>query len=390
MTASLAALDFPPLSRWPQWILALKLRLFPGFAQMGGWPWFGSAAVDDDLMPWGRMGLEKRPGQDQSPPPPLPERPDRPPPMHFHHISVMLDEVLAALEPRPGQLILDGTLGGGGHAEALLRSGARVVGMDQDRAALEFATQRLAPFGDQFCALHGNFRDFPGILAEIGIEGLDSILVDLGVSSHQIDEPERGFSFQKDGPLDLRMDPSAGRPAADLVNTADAEELARLFREYGEEPRAWPLAQAIVKARAARPLTRTLELAELIARCSPPRGKRHPATRVFQALRIAVNDELGALRDFLQVAPRWLKPGGRIAVITFHSLEDRIVKQAFHHLAAPEIDRPEWPAARPNPDHLLRLLTRKPIDPTAAEIDRNPRARSARLRAAERLPSRHV
>ncbi len=384
MTASPESLDFPPLNQWSSWLHTLKRRSFPGLMQMGGWPWFGSAAVDENLMPWGRMGLEKRSNQGPNPMTP-PERPEDCDPLPFHHVSVMLDEVVAALQPHPGQLLLDGTLGGGGHAEALLKLGARVVGMDQDDAALNHATRRLAPFGDLFCALHGNFRDFPAILTEVSISGLDGILVDLGVSSHQLDEPARGFSFQKDGPLDLRMNPKAGQPAADLINTADAQELARIFREYGEETRAWPIAQAIVKARAARPITRTLELAELIARVAPARSRRHPATLVFQALRIAVNDELGALRDFLKVAPRWLRPGGRIAVITFHSLEDRIVKQAFQHLAAPELDRPEWPEPRPNPDHLLRLLSRKPVEPSADEISRNPRARSARLRAAERL-----
>ena len=311
--------------------------------------------------------------------------PDRPTGPAFHHIPVLLEEVLAALEPRPGKLILDGTLGGGGHSEALLKLGARVIGMDQDHAALDAATQRLAPFGDQFCALHGNFRRFPDILSEIGISGLDGILVDLGVSSHQLDEPTRGFSFQKDGPLDLRMDPSTGRPAADLINTASAEELTRIFRDYGEENRAWQLANVIVKARSARPITRTLELAELITQNAPPRGKRHPATLIFQALRIAVNDELSALQDLLQNAPRWLKPGGRLAVITFHSLEDRITKHTLHFLATAELDRPEWPAPRPNPEYCLRLLSRKPIDPSPEEIARNPRARSARLRAAERL-----
>lgn len=298
----------------------------------------------------------------------------------------MLEEVLAALDPQPGQLVLDGTLGGGGHSEALLHRGARVIGMDQDPTALAAASARLASFGDRFCALHGNFRHFPEILTEIGISGVDHLLIDLGVSSHQLDEAQRGFSFQKDGPLDLRMNPSQGEPASHWINTADADSLARWFREYGEEPRAWPLAQAIVKARASQPITRTLQLADLISRHSPPRGRRHPATQVFQALRIAVNDELGALRDFLEVAPRWLKPGGRIAVITFHSLEDRIVKQAFHRLSQPTLDRPEWPEPRPNPDYCLRLLSKKPVEPSAAEIARNPRARSARLRTAERLP----
>jgi 16S rRNA (cytosine1402-N4)-methyltransferase len=247
--------------------------------------------------------------------------------------------------------------------------------MDQDHTALQAATQRLAPFGDQFCALHGNFRHFPDILSEIGISGLDGILVDLGVSSHQLDEPERGFSFQKDGPLDLRMDPSSGRPASDIINSASV----------GEENRAWQLANVIAKARVSRPITRTLELSDLIARHSPTRGKRNPATLIFQALRIAVNDELSALQDLLQSAPRWLKPGGRLAIITFHSLEDRIAKHTLHFLATPELDRPEWPAPRPNPEHCLRLLSRKPIDPTPEEIARNPRSRSARLRAAERL-----
>ena len=383
MTAYASTLDFPPLFKWLS-----KLRFiqpvraqFPRWAQTGGWPWFGPAAIDDHLMPWGRSGLGKRHGKG----PPFMPPSDRPTGPVFHHIPVLLDEVLAALDPGPGKLILDGTLGGGGHSEALLKLGARVIGMDQDHDALKAASQRLDPFGDQFCALHGNFRHFPDILSEIGISGLDGILVDLGVSSHQLDEPSRGFSFQKDGPLDLRMDPSSGRPASDLINTAGVEELTRVFREFGEEPRAWQIANVIVKARAARPLTRTLELAELIAKNSPPRGKRHPATLVFQALRIAVNDELCALQELLQNAPRWLKPGGRLAVITFHSLEDRIVKHTLQFLATKELDRPEWPAPRPNPEHYLRLLSRKPIDPTAEEIAGNPRARSARLRAAERL-----
>ncbi len=356
--------------------------------QMGGWPWFGSAAIDENLMPWGRCGLGNRPVKG---PPPMspPDRPSTSPTSTFHHIPVLLDEVIEALQPRPGQLILDGTLGGGGHSEALLNLGARVVGMDQDPDALAAASARLARFGDQFVALHGNFRHFPEILAEAGVTGLDAILVDLGVSSYQLDEASRGFSFQKEGPLDLRMNPTSGQPASELVNTASADELAHIFREYGEEPRAWHLAQAIVKARLNQPITRTLELAELISKQFPGRGKRHPATQVFQALRIAVNDELGALRDFLHAAPRFLKPGGRLAVITFHSLEDRICKQAFHLMAAPTIDRPEWPEPKLNPDHLLKLISRKSIEPSTAEISRNPRARSARLRAAERIPSPH-
>jgi len=382
MTALRLSLDFPPLFKWlSNFRLSQPRPFFPRFAQTGGWPWFGPAAIDENLMPWGRSGLSHRPGKGS----PLMPTPDRPTGPAFHHVPVLLDEVIASLEPRPGKLFLDGTLGGGGHSEALLKLGARVIGMDQDHIALQAASQRLAPFGDQFCALHGNFRHFPDILAEIGISGLDGILVDLGVSSHQLDEPERGFSFQKDGPLDLRMDPSNGRPASDIINSASVEELTRIFRDFGEENRAWQLANIIAKARVSRPITRTLELSDLIARHSPPRGKRNPATLIFQALRIAVNDELSALQDLLQNAPRWLKPGGRLAIITFHSLEDRIAKHTLHFLATPELDRPEWPAPRPNPEHCLRLLSRKPIDPTPEEIARNPRSRSARLRAAERL-----
>jgi 16S rRNA (cytosine1402-N4)-methyltransferase len=389
MTASSTSLDFPPLSQWLKW-LAQKApsSRWNGLFQMGGWPWFGSAAIDENLMPWGRSGLGKRPAK--GPTPMLP--PDRPTPdaaLRFHHIPVLLEEVMAALQPQPGQLILDGTLGGGGHSEAMLALGARVVGMDQDHEALHAASARLAKFGDQFVALYGNFRRFPEILAETGVTQVDGILVDLGVSSHQLDEARRGFSFQKDGPLDLRMDPSTGQPASHLVNTASADELAQIFRDYGEEPRAWHIAQAIVKARLNQPILRTLDLADLITKAFPGRGKRHPATQVFQALRIAVNDELGALDAFLRTAPRFLKPGGRLAVITFHSLEDRLCKKAFHQMAAATLDRPEWPEPRPNPDHLLKLLSRKSIEPSPAEIQRNPRARSARLRAAERITSTH-
>jgi 16S rRNA (cytosine1402-N4)-methyltransferase len=213
------------------------------------------------------------------------------------------------------------------------------------------------------------------------------MLIDIGVSSHHLDEAERGFSFGKDGPLDMRMDRSAPVTAADLVNTAPVEELEQILREYGEEPQARRMAQAIVRARVKQPIMTTLQLADVISAACPKFSKRHPATLAFQALRIAVNDELGALRDFLGEAPKWLKPGGRIAVITFHSLEDRIVKQAFQRLSAPTLDRPEWPAPRPNPEYVLKLITRKPTEATENETALNPRARSARLRVAERLPS---
>jgi 16S rRNA (cytosine1402-N4)-methyltransferase len=341
----------------------------------------------DDLMPWGRGNLVTRQGAGgggDAPEPTPSEAVVRNLP--FYHAPVLLAEVVAMLQPAPGKLFFDGTLGGGGHSEALLQHGARVVAMDQDPNALKHATERLKPYAAQFCALRGNFRNFPQIVDETGVSGFDGMLVDIGVSSHQLDDAARGFSFMRDGPLDLRMDTESPRTAADLVNTEDEAELMRIFFEYGEEPNARRIARAIVKARTAKPIRTTFQLAEIVSTAAPKRGKRHPATLVFQALRIAVNDELAALHDFLAAAPRWLKPGGRLAVISFHSLEDRIVKQTLQHLSAPFIDRPEWPEARKNPDCVLKLITRKPVQATPQEIELNPRARSAVLRVAERLP----
>ena len=214
---------------------------------------------------------------------------------------------------------------------------------------------------------------------------LDGILLDLGVSSHQLDVPERGFSFMRDGPLDMRMDPDAPLCAADLVNGWPEEELARIFYEYGDEKASRRVARAIVQRRAERRFETTMDLAAVIGTVIPRRGPASPATRVFQALRIAVNDEMAVLESALTQAHLWLKPGGRLAVITFHSLEDRIVKQFFRRHSDAEIDRPEWPAARPNPDCYYRLVTRKGIAAGAAEMSRNPRSRSAHLRVVERL-----
>ena len=357
------------------------------FTQVGGRAWFGATDAMDDLMPWGRGTLVTRQGAGgggESPEPVTPEAAMRNLP--FYHAPVLLAEVVALLEPAPGKLFFDGTLGGGGHSEALLQHGARVVAMDQDLNALKHATERLKPYAAQFCALRGNFRNFPQIVEETGVSGFDGMLVDIGVSSHQLDDAARGFSFMRDGPLDLRMDTESPRTAADIVNFEDEAELMRLFFEYGEEPNARRIARAIVKARTAKAIRTTFQLADIVSEAAPKRGKRHPATLVFQALRIAVNDELAALHDFLAAAPRWLKPGGRLAVISFHSLEDRIVKQTLQHLAAPTIDRPEWPEARKNPDCVLKLITRKPVQATPQEIELNPRARSAVLRVAERLP----
>ena len=301
------------------------------------------------------------------------------------HRPVLLAEVVQLLRPAPGRVYLDGTLGGGGHSGALLAAGARVVGVDRDRESLNRAAQNLARYGDSFVPLHGNFADAAALPAVRAAAPYDGALLDLGVSSHQLDTPERGFSFCHDGPLDMRMDPTAGRPASDLVNTADEAELTRIFREYGEEPQSRRVARAVVAERVRVPFVTTGQLAALIEKVLGRRGRVHPATRVFQALRIAVNDELGALRRALASIPPLLACGARFVVITFHSLEDRLVKTFFRLGSEEWLDRPEWPAPRPNPDWRFRDLTRKPIDASAAEVAANQRARSARLRAVEIL-----
>lgn len=354
------------------------------WGQLGGWPWFGGAQPSlgqGGALRWHSSGSQRGGGGsgDESGPSAQQSRE----PDEFSHVSVMLQEVLEMLQPAPGKLIFDGTLGGGGHSAAFLQAGARVVAMDQDDEALAYATKRLSVFADRFCALKGNFRDFPKVLAEAGIEGLDGMLVDLGVSSWQLDCAQRGFSFNKDGPLDMRMDQASALTAADIVNDWDAEDLERMLRDNAQEPAARRIARAIVRGR---PYRTTLQLASQVARVCSRHGRRHPATLTFQALRLEVNGELPALREFLQQAPRWLKPGGRLAVISFHSLEDRLVKQAFAHASSPWLDQPNWPQPRPNPDCCLSLLCRKPLEPSEQEIGLNPRARSARLRGAQKLP----
>lgn len=304
-----------------------------------------------------------------------------------YHIPVLEEEVVAALSPAPGKLLMDGTLGGGGHTRRLLRAGAYVLALDQDPEALAWASQRLEEVADHLITIRSNFASFPTILEEAGLGPvLDGILLDLGVSSHQLDAAERGFSFMREGPLDMRMDPSAPICAADLVNGWPEEELARIFYEYGDEKASRRAAKAIVKRRAEKLFETTADLAAVVATVIPKRGPASPATRVFQALRIAVNDEMGVLESALESAHRWLKPGGRLAVITFHSLEDRLVKRFFRKHSDPEIDRPEWPAPRPNPDCYYRLVTRKGITAGEEETRRNPRSRSATLRVVERLP----
>lgn len=301
------------------------------------------------------------------------------------HEPVLRNEVLRVLEPRPGKIFLDGTLGGGGHSESLLAAGARVVGLDRDKEALQHAGARLSAFGDRFRAVHANFSEAADNDIVRSFAPFDGALLDIGVSSRQLDSAERGFSFRHDGPLDMRMDSSAGETAADLLNTAPEEELARIFREFGEEPQSRRAARAIAAERERIAFARTGQLAALIEKVIPRRGRIHPATRVFQALRIAVNDELGALRRALETIPALLRGGARFAVITFHSLEDRIVKSFFRSGSEEWLDRPEWPAPRRNPDRCFLDLTRKPLEPDAEEVKRNPRARSARLRAVEMI-----
>lgn len=302
--------------------------------------------------------------------------------MDFYHEPILAEEILEAMQPLEGKQIFDGTLGGGGHAELLLSHGAHVIGCDQDEEALAHATRRLAAYGDSFLPVRGNFRDIDALLAGLGIGHVDGILLDLGVSSRQIDDPLRGFSFREDGPLDMRMDHRSSFTARDLVNGWDEEELARIFREYGEERHAARVARAIVKARAVSLIATTLELADLVARVVPKTSGKHPATRVFQAIRIAVNGELEALETALEKSVGVLAPGGVLAVLTFHSLEDRVVKRFMHRRSSPFIDKPEWSEPRPNPDYAFHLPRRKAVLPDEGETTRNSRSRSAKLRVA--------
>ncbi|HTG00304.1 MAG TPA: 16S rRNA (cytosine(1402)-N(4))-methyltransferase RsmH [Nitrospirota bacterium] len=307
-------------------------------------------------------------------------------------MPVLLPEAIGLLAPRPGGVYVDGTLGAGGHAEELLRKSSPdgvMIGLDQDVEAIDRCRERLAAYGKRVILRHANFRSISPILAAAGYAGADGLILDLGVSSFHLKTPERGFSFSSDGPLDMRMDRSGRRTAADLVNSLSREELAALIREYGEESRAGAIARAIDKARARSPIMSTVQLADIISSVFPrfPPRRIHPATRTFQALRIAVNDELGALRDGIADGISLLNPGGRIAVITFHSLEDRIVKQAFVAAARGCVCPPKLPVCACGRSPMLAILTPRPVVAGAAEVERNPAARSAKLRAAEKLPA---
>src|SRR6266480_281646 len=302
-----------------------------------------------------------------------------------YHRPVLEREVVELLEPKPGSLIVDATCGGGGHTEALLKSGADVLALDQDPDAVEHASKQLARFGRRIAVRQANFRHAASVLDELGIRTIGGALLDLGVSSRQLENAERGFSFVRNGPLDMRMDPRTQLTAAMIVNEYSEEQLTRLFRELGEEPAARRIASLIVKMRKTFPFRETLPLARAIEKLVGRHGRHHPATRVFQALRMEVNDELGALEEGLRVLTARLEPDGRIAVIAFHSLEDRIVKNFFRDHSREWLDRPEWPAPQRNPDYDLKLITPKPVEPTEEEQRANPRSRSAKLRVAEKV-----
>ena len=300
------------------------------------------------------------------------------------HIPVLYQSVLEYLR-KPGGCYLDGTVGAGGHAAAVLEASSpdgRLLGMDRDPAALSFAGQRLAPFGDRVTLVRASFARMGEHAARLGFEQFDGILLDLGLSSRQLDDPARGFAFRHDGPLDMRFDPDDERTAATLVNELPSDELADIIYRYGEERDSRRIARAIVNAR---PLRTTGELASIVRGAVRRRERRiHPATRTFQALRIAVNRELEALSAALPQAVQLLRPGGRLAIIAFHSLEDRIVKQFFRRESQDCLCSPELPVCICQHQATLNILTRKPIRPSTVEVERNSRSRSARLRVAER------
>ena len=306
------------------------------------------------------------------------------------HISVLLDECIENLNIKPDGIYLDGTLGMGGHSYEIASrlTKGRLICIDRDETAIERAGRRLAPFGDKVTLVHGNFSDAASILDSLGIVGADGMLFDLGVSSPQLDEAERGFSYMVQAPLDMRMDQGGALTAYEVVNTWDENRLNRILWDYGEERYARRITGAILSHRAEKPIETTQELVDIIRSAMPAaalREKQHPAKRTFQAIRIAVNDELGAIASMMETAPDRLNPGGRLCVISFHSLEDRIVKSGIqareHGCTCPR----EAPVCTCGFKQTLRSVSRKPILPTEEEIARNPRARSAKLRVAERV-----
>ena len=307
----------------------------------------------------------------------------------FAHVSVLVREVIECLRPGPGKLYLDGTVGGGGHTEQILVESSpdgQVCGLDRDDEALSAAQQRLRRFEGRFSARQASFADAKEILAEHGWNVVDGVILDLGISSRQIDSPERGFSFRTDTRLDMRMDRRQSVDAEKIVNSFAVEQLERIFRDYGEEPQARRIAQAIIAERKKSPLKTTAQLVQIVERVKG-RGRRdyHPSTQVFQALRIAVNQELEQLERFLEHGYETLRTGGRMAIISFHSLEDRRVKTTFRKWSRACLCPPRTLSCRCGWSQKVKLLTKKPIVPSASEIESNPRARSAKLRAVERI-----
>ena len=310
--------------------------------------------------------------------------------MEFSHKSVLLDECIEGLNIRPDGIYLDGTLGGAGHSSEIVKrlTTGRLIGVDRDEVALKAAGERLAPYADRVTLVHSNFSEIASVLDELGLDQIDGMLFDLGVSSPQLDDAERGFSYMADAPLDMRMNRQDSLSAWDVVNTWDRSELKRILYDYGEERYAPQIAAAIERRRNERPIETTLELADVIRSAMPPqalREKQHPAKRSFQAIRIAVNDELASVSRMLEAAIPRLRKGGRLAVITFHSLEDRIVKSAMQQAAKGCTCPPEFPICVCGKKPQVKLVTRKPIISGAKELDENPRARSAKLRVAEKL-----
>ena len=308
----------------------------------------------------------------------------------FYHVSVLLRECLDGLDIKPDGIYVDGTLGGAGHSSriaAQLTTG-RLIGIDRDPVALKAAGERLQPFADRVTLVHSNFSEVRQVLDDLGIEAVDGILLDLGVSSPQLDEAVRGFSYMLDAPLDMRMDGGAALSAHEVVNTWSQDELKRILYDYGEERYAPQIAGAICRRRAEKTIETTLELADIIRAAMPAaalREKQHPAKRSFQAIRIAVNDELGAVETVMKTAVSCLNPGGRLAIITFHSLEDRIVKNGMVAASKGCTCPPHFPVCVCGNKPKVKLITRKPITASEEELERNPRSRSAKLRVCEKL-----
>ena len=308
----------------------------------------------------------------------------------FYHVSVLLEECIEALNIRPDGVYVDGTLGGAGHSSQIVRclETGRLIGIDRDPIALKAAGERLEPFRDNVTLVHSNFCEIKTVLQELNIPGVDGILLDLGVSSPQLDDKSRGFSYMNDAPLDMRMNNEDPLTAYDVVNTWPQEELKRILFDYGEERYAPRIAEAICRVRAEKPIETTLQLVDVIRGAMPAQALReaqHPAKRSFQAIRIAVNDELGSVEKVMRDAVACLNPGGRLAVITFHSLEDRIVKTAMVNASKGCTCPPSFPVCVCGKKPKVKLISKKPIVSTQEELDRNPRARSAKLRVCEKL-----